>query len=245
MIHNFFDPELAKKVVKGVPLFAEFTEQELSLLLDRTNVYNYRKDEIIIQADEHNNQMYIVLKGRVKVVDITVDGEERVMAFRRRGDYFGDMGLLDGKTDSATVIAMEPCKVLLVSKRVFDEFFFENNKALVQVIAVLCGRLRESWIFHDLIGTNDAESKVRATLAHYSKSLGSQNCNGIIINSIFSQQNIADRVQVKRETVSRVLKKMKDQHEIEMVGRHFKLLTTFFEKFEKSKFSRSLTLNEH
>jgi CRP-like cAMP-binding protein len=48
------------------------------------------------------------------------------MAFCRRGDYFGDMGLLDGNTDSATVIAMEFCKVLLVSKSVFDEFFLEN-----------------------------------------------------------------------------------------------------------------------
>ncbi|MDR3579600.1 MAG: Crp/Fnr family transcriptional regulator [Oryzomonas sp.] len=245
MIHGNLDPELANRIVKGIPLFAKFTERELSLLLDRTNVCSYRKDEVIIQADEHNSQMYIVLKGRVKVVDITVDGDERIMAFRRRGDYFGDMGLLDGNTDSATVIAMEPCKVLLVSKSVFDEFFLENNRALVQIIAVLCRRLRDSWIFNDLIGKNDAESKIRATLAHYSKSLGSQDSNGVIINSIFSQQSIADRVHIKRETVSRVLKRMRDQHEIEMVGRNFKLLATFFEKFEQSKFSRSLSSNEH
>ena len=245
MIHSIPDPELANRILKGIPLFAKFTEQELSLLLDRTNVCSYGKDEIIIQADEHNDQMYIVLKGRVKVVDITVDGEERVMAFRRCGDYFGDMGLLDGNTDSATVIAMEPCKVLMISKSVFDEFFLENNKALVQIIAELCRRLRDSWIFNDLIGKNDAESRIRATLAHYSKSLGSQDCNGVIINSIFSQQSIADRVHIKRETVSRVLKRMRDHHEIEMVGRHFKLLDTFFEKFEQSKFSRSLSSNEH
>jgi biotin operon repressor len=74
--------------------------------------------------------------------------------------------------------------------------------------------------------------------------LGSQDCNGVIINSIFSQQSIADRVHIKRETVSRVLKRMRDQHEIEMVGRHFKLLATFFEKFEQSNFSRSLSSND-
>lgn len=84
MIHNSFDPELAKRIVKQVPLFAKFTEEELSLPLDRTSVYSYRKDETIIQADDHNSQMYIVFEGRVKVVGITVDGEERVLAFRRR-----------------------------------------------------------------------------------------------------------------------------------------------------------------
>ena len=243
-----FDPVLMHKIVHGVPLFAKFSDQELSLLLSRTIVYSYRKDEVILPPDDKNAKMYIVLKGRVKVVDISVDGEERVMAFRHRGDYFGDMGLLDGKTDSATIIALEPCKVLLITKNVFEEFFLENNKALIQIIAVLCGRLRESWIFHDIIGTNNAESKIRATLAHYSKTLGSQDSNGIIINSIFSHQSIADRIQIKRETVTRVLKKMKTQNEIEMVGRHIKLLSVFFEKFEQSKFYKTLepnTRNDH
>jgi hypothetical protein len=53
MIHSILGPELVNKIVKGIPLFANFTERKLSLLLDRTNVYSYRKDEIIIQADEH------------------------------------------------------------------------------------------------------------------------------------------------------------------------------------------------
>ncbi len=239
MIRNSFDPVLEKKIVKAVPFFAKFSDQELSHLLHRTNVYSFKKDEIIILANDLKEQMYIILKGRVKVVDITIDGEERIMTLRHRGEYFGDMGFLDGKTDSATVIALEPCKVLLVSKSVFDEFFLDNNKALLQIISVLCKRLRESWIFKDLIGTNTAESKVRATLAHYSKTLGRRDNTGVIISAILSHQSIADRVQITRETATRVLSKMKDQHEIEMVGRHFKLMPVFFEKFEQSRFFRA------
>ncbi len=238
MIRKSFNPVQEKKIIKKVPFFTKFSEEELSLLLDRTNVYSYRKDEIIIMANELIEQMYIILKGRVKVVDITVDGEERIMAIRHRGEYFGEMGFLDGKTDTATVIALESCKVLLVSKNVFDEFFLNNNKALLQIITVLCRRLRESWIFKDLIGTNNAESKIRATLAHYSKTLGRHDSTGVIISTILSHQSIADRVQIKRETATRVLSKMKDQHEIEMVGRHFKLLPVFFEKFQQSRFFR-------
>jgi len=175
--------------------------------------------------------MYIILKGRVKVVEITRDGQERVMAFRQRGDYFGDMGLLDGKTDFATVIAMEPCKLLLITKSLFDEYFLENNKALRGLNAVLCGRLRECWVFHTVIGLSDAEAKIRATLARYGKTLGVRDSNGVIINSVFSHQSIADRVQITRETATRVLAKMRDRHEIEITGRRIKLLPAFFEKF--------------
>lgn len=240
MIRRAFDPELATKIVKGVPLFSSFSAQETAGLLERSVIYSYHKDETIIPADESIDQMYIILKGRVKVVDLSVSGEERVMAFRHRGDYFGDMGLLDGKTDFATVIAMEPCRVLLISRNAFDEFCLGNNKALLQVVAVLCRRLRESWLFHKIIGINDAESKIRATLAHYSSTLGTRDSNGIIINSIFSQQSIADRVQITRETVTRVLGKMKDHHEIEMVGRHYKLLPIFFDKYRQSQLYKTL-----
>lgn len=238
------NPELAKKIIKTVPLFTKLSDQELSSLLDRTNVYSYRKNEIIIMAEEEIKQMYVVLKGQARVVHITHDGQERTMALRHRGDYFGDMGLIDGRTDSATVIASEPCQVLLITKNVFDDFFLENKNTLFQVIDILCGRLRESWLFHTIIGINNAESKIRATLAHYSKTLGIKDTNGVIINASFSHQSIADRVHITRETVTRELRKMRDHNEIEMDGRRFKLLPTFFDKFEKSDLYKTLKANE-
>jgi len=240
VIRKKFDLELAIKIVKSVPLFDAFSDQQLMTLLERSNVYSYDRDEVIMMAGEEVRQMYVVLKGQVRVVDITIDGQERVMAFRHRGDCFGDMGLLDNKTDSATVIANESCRVLFISKNVFDDLFLEDKQTLHQIIAVLCGRLRESWLFNSIIGVNDAESKIRATLAHYSTKLGVRDTDGVIINATLSHQSIADRVHITRETVTRMLKKMRSRHEIEMVGRRFKLLPLFFENHEKSELYKTL-----
>ncbi len=232
-VRTSFDPDQTKKILKTIPFFASFTDQDLSALLERTNIYKCRKGETIFLDDDQSQLMYVILKGRVKVVEITKDGQERVMAFRHRGDYFGEMGLLDGKTDSATIIAMEPCKMLLVTKSVFDEFFLQNNKALLGIIALLCRRMRESWVFQNIIGLKDAESKIRATLARYGKTLGVEDSSGVIINSTLSHQSIADRIQITRETATRALNRMKDQKEIEVIaGRRIKLLPAFFDKHE-------------
>jgi CRP/FNR family transcriptional regulator len=245
-VRTSYDPELTKKIVKTIPIFSNFTDEELSLLLERTNVYKCRKGETIFLDDDQKQLMYIILKGRVKVVEITHDGMERVMAFRQRGDYFGEMGLLDGKTDSATIIAMEPCKMLLISKSLFDEFFLQNNKVLLGIIAVLCKRLRESWVFHNIIGLKDAESKIRATLARYGQTLGVQDSSGVIISSTFSHQSIADRVQITRETATRALSRMKDQNEIEILaGRRIKLLPAFFEKHKQFEMCMSMASEEN
>jgi CRP/FNR family transcriptional regulator len=124
--------------------------------------------------------------------------------------------------------------MLLVTKSLFEEFFLQNNKALLGIIALLCKRMRESWVFQNIIGLKDAESKIRATLARYGQTLGVQDCNGVIINSALSHQSIADRVQITRETATRALNRMKDHKEIEiMAGRRIKLLPAFFDKHEQ------------
>lgn len=243
MLREKIDFELTKKIIKSVPLFARFGDQQLASLLEKANAYSFDRDEVIMLAGEKARQMYIVLKGQVRVVDVSADGQERVMAFRHRGDSLGDVGLLDNKTDSATIIANEPCKVLFVSKNVFDELFLDDKQSLLRIIEVLCGRLRESWLFHSIIGSNDAESKVRATLAHYSKTLGVRDTDGVIINATLSHQSIADRVHITRETVTRLLRKMRNQCEIEMVGRRFKLLPLFFEKYEQSDLYKTLRMD--
>jgi CRP-like cAMP-binding protein len=83
-VRTTYDPELTKKIVKTIPIFTSFTDQELSSLLERANVYKCSKGETIFLDDDQKQLMYIILKGRVKVVEITYDGMERVMAFRQR-----------------------------------------------------------------------------------------------------------------------------------------------------------------
>jgi CRP/FNR family transcriptional regulator len=240
-VRTSFDPELTRKIVRKVPLFATLTDDELLQLLQRTNVYSCRKGEVIFLEDDENRQMYIILKGLVKVVEITADGQERVMAYRHRGDYFGDMGLLDGRTDYATVVATEACKFLVITKGVFDQLLLENPRALRGIVGVLCGRLRESWMFHSIIGANDSESKIRVTLARYGKLWGVSDSSGVIINTNISHQGLADRVLITRETASRVLGRMREQREIEIVGgRRIKLLPAFFERIDQCALYKSL-----
>jgi CRP/FNR family transcriptional regulator len=240
-VRTSFDPELTRKIVRKIPLFAALTDDELFQLLERTNVYSCRKGEIIFLEDNENQQMYIILKGLMKVVETTADGQERVMAYRHRGDYFGDMGLLDGRTDYATVVATEACKFLVITRTVFEQLFLENSRALRGIISVLCGRLRESWMFNVIIGANDAESKIRVSLARYGKLWGVRDSSGVIINTNISHQGLADRVLITRETATRVLAKMREQQEIEIVGsRRIKLLPAFFDRIAQCSLYNSL-----
>jgi CRP/FNR family transcriptional regulator, cyclic AMP receptor protein len=205
------------KILKYIPLFSSFSDEELSILQEIILDKNYRKNSIILSEDEAKEYMYIVFSGRVKVVHISHEGREQILAIRKKGDYFGEMSLLDGKTQPATVVAMEDATVGLISKNDFESILLKNDKVLRQIIFMLCDRLRGSWSMLRALSFEDAENRVRAVLTHVSSQYGIKDMRGDIIPLKMTHQEIADHASLARETVSRLLSRFCQAGEIEIL----------------------------
>jgi CRP/FNR family transcriptional regulator len=177
----------------------------------------YRKNEVILWEEETKNFMYIVFSGKVKVMQTCLEGKEQILAIHKRGDFFGEMSLLDGKTQPATVVALEDTTVGLITKTDFDRYLFKNDHALKQMIYLLCKRLRESWLMLRVLSFTDAESRVRAVLTHIGTLYGIDDMRGTIIPMKLTHKEIADFAALSRETVSRVLARFSRGGEIEML----------------------------
>src|SRR6185369_17560197 len=106
----------------------------------------YRKNSIILMEDDSKNFMYVIFSGKIKVVHTTSEGKSQILVIRKRGDFFGELTLLDGKAQPASVVAMEVTTVGLIAKNDFEACFMKNDHFLLQIIALLCERLRESWM---------------------------------------------------------------------------------------------------
>ena len=205
------------KILKVIPLFNSFSDEELSVVQEIIIEKNYRKNSVILSEDEAKENMYIVFSGRLKVIQISTDGKEQILVTRKKGDYFGEMSLIDGKTQPATVVAMEDSTVGLVSKNDFESIFLKNEKVLKQIIFMLCERLRESWSMLRVRSFEDAENRVRAVLTHVSSLYGIKDMRGDIIPLKMTHQEIADYASLARETVSRLISRFCQAGEIEVL----------------------------
>lgn len=150
------------------------------------------------------------------------------MVIRKRGDFFGEMTLLDGKSQPATIVAMEDATVGLISKNDFEQYFMKDAHVLKEIISMLCERLRESWVMLRLLSMPDAETRVRAVLAHISSIYGIKDVRGIMIPFKITHKEIADFAALTRETVSRLLSRLSQSGEIEINGRTIILKPSFF-----------------
>jgi CRP/FNR family transcriptional regulator, cyclic AMP receptor protein len=210
-------------LIRRVPLFSTLSDEEFSRLQEIFVLRSYRKNQIIFLEEETGSYMYLVLSGKVKVSKAGAGGKETILAIHRTGDFFGEMSLLDGKTAPATVSAMEDAKIISVSGSDFHKYLMHNEKVMLQIINVLCARLRQVWQTQSM-SSSTAEARIRNGILQLAKRHGIRDARGTIIDVKITHQELAEMVGTSRETVTRVLARLREDGIIEVDQRRITLI---------------------
>ena len=94
------------------PLFKNASQDALTLIARQVKVLNLAKDDVLIQAGNPSNSLFILRTGWVKVVALDDAGEEVILNHIGPGQTIGEMSLLDRKPRSNSVIALRPAETL-------------------------------------------------------------------------------------------------------------------------------------
>ncbi len=191
--------------LKNIELFSSLTDEELIQISNRIIVKEFARNETILLEEETNAFMYIILLGKVKVVQTTAGGKEIILAIHQAERFFGELSLIDGKTSSATVMAMEESLIAIISKENFYALLYSQSKVLENLLHILCSRLRESWKRIHILNFREAPQRMKMLFTILSGENGKNTPEGTIINLKLTHQEMADMAGLTRETVTRVL----------------------------------------
>jgi CRP-like cAMP-binding protein len=138
-LFSFFD------LLRQIPLFSALSNSDLFHFADRLVVEVVPSDTVIVEEGLPGSALYIIQKGRVKVIShILSSGEEIRLAELESGHYFGEMSLLTNEPRSATVIAMEETHLLRLEKEDF-ELLLNREPILYKTLGlILSQRLKET-----------------------------------------------------------------------------------------------------
>ena len=206
--------------LKLIPLFSSLTDEELYAILGLSFTVKYPKKKIVFIENEEGDKLYIILKGSVKVSKISESGEEIILAIMHKGDFFGDMSLLDGKPSSATVISIEDSELMLINRNNFEKVIEKHPTIAFKLLKELNSRLRNA---DELIGNlafMDVTGRIAGILLQLAEKHGQKTDDGILIKSRPTHQAIANMVGASRETVTRVFKQLEDKKYIMMSGKN-------------------------
>jgi CRP/FNR family cyclic AMP-dependent transcriptional regulator len=214
--------------LRNIQLFSSLSDEELDQVCSKVIVEEFIKNEIILYEEDTNDFMYIILLGKVKVVQTTEDGKEIILAIHRPDEIFGEISLIDGKTSPATVLATEDSLIAIISKNEFYSLLSNQGKVLEKFLQILCSRLRESWKRIQILNLKNSSDRIKMLFLMLSYDNGKKTPEGIILNIKLTHQNIADMAGLTRETVTRVLDKWQKSGEITILKNKFILMKPNF-----------------
>jgi CRP/FNR family transcriptional regulator, cyclic AMP receptor protein len=203
--------------LRMIELFATLTDEELDSINKLLAVKRFKKNEVILYEEDTSKYMYIILNGKVKVVQMTEDGKEILLAIHQAGEFFGEMSFIDGKTSPATIIATEDSIINIISKDEFYATIDTHKKILYNLLYILCSRLRESWEKIQLLNLKNASDRLKILFYMLSNKYGEKTSKGITLNIKLTHQEIAEMTGMARETVTRVLDKWSKEGEISIL----------------------------
>ena len=121
---------------------------ELRLLAAFSGEELYNRDELIFREGSTGEKLYIILDGKVRISKNIPGVGEEALAILEKGDFFGEMALVDSEPRSADARAhVNGTTVLTISRSVLNEILSVDVESAYQFLSILCRiltqRLRE------------------------------------------------------------------------------------------------------
>jgi len=201
-------------VLKTVPLFASFPDEQLRMLVTVVTRRSAPRASVIMAAGDAIDSLYIVISGRLKVMMGDADGKEVILSLIGPGEFFGEMGLIDESPRSASVVTLEPCELLSITKRDFRKCLEENFEMSMTVMRGLVRRLREADRKIGSLALLDVYGRVARLLLDMAEDVNGQK----MVTKRLPKQDIAKMIGASREMVSRVMKDLQLGGYIEVRG---------------------------
>jgi CRP-like cAMP-binding protein len=135
---NLFKPSAQKLnhdlVLSSFPAFATLGRKELSLIFNIIHNRQYIAGEYIFNQGDPGIGLYILIDGEVEITYADDKGNCLRIASFLKGDFFGELALVDGEKRNASAIAKSEVKLAVIFKPDLDEFIEKFPKIGIRIM---------------------------------------------------------------------------------------------------------------
>jgi uncharacterized membrane protein len=159
--------EMTLDAIRSVPLFGSLDDQATSELRSLLRTLDVGKGTPLFRAGDVGDAMYLIESGQVRIAVTDEDKKEIVLAELARGDFFGEMAIIDGKQRSADAVVVDDARLAVLSRENFLRFIHDNPGVALEMLSATFSRLRTTdRMLQQRVSRNvNEEQRKRMTLA--------------------------------------------------------------------------------
>lgn len=210
-------PEVRATILRH-PLFNHLDAAVQERLLASTREFHQPAAALLIRQGQPASHFFLVLSGKVKLFRISPDGQEKVVEIIHPGQTFAEAVMFMQRSEYPVCAeALEPVHLVSVPNLPMMQALSENPKACMHLLGHLSVRL------HQRLGELETLTLQNATqrfALYLIQQLEDRSADRAEIDLMLPKRLIAARLSMQPETLSRIIGKLREDHLVEVQGRH-------------------------
>lgn len=203
-----------KELLKKIAIFKDLSDETLSFIEKNLEIQPYHKNDIIFSETDQAEGVFFVKTGTVRLTKSDDTGKEIIVCLKKSGDLFAEVSLFapENSTYPATAHMIQDGEVLFLKSAALEREIFTNPELGIEIIRFMSNQLRNFTVTLRDIALLDVYNKTVSTLDRLAKDFGEENQDGLQIELPLTVQEFANIIGARRESVSRVFSKLKNEN---------------------------------
>lgn len=194
-----------RSLVRALPLFAKMSDADLDRMLDQAAVRRVPLGEAVFEQGQKATAFFLLLHGRLKVMQVTPDGQQIIVRVVHPGDIFGFAKALQRDDYPGTPVAAAESLVLSWPNVLWEDLVEKNPHLVVNAMQTIGQRLQEAHVRIREMSTEAVERRVAHAVLRLVEKAGRPEGEGTRIDFPITRQDIAEMTGTTLHTVSRIL----------------------------------------
>ncbi|HEY3312254.1 MAG TPA: Crp/Fnr family transcriptional regulator [Anaerolineales bacterium] len=207
------------ELVRKSSLFQNITPELLKTAVGGALRRSIEEDGFFFMQGDSATHAYVLLQGRVKMMQVTPNGQQITLRILTPGQTFGGVALLN-PTDGypASAQAVQNSTALAWDTDTLRELVSQDSTISLNVMQLMHGYITELQDRQSALTSEKVEQRIARTLLKLAAQSGRKVAEGVLIDIPLSRQDVAEMTGTTLFTVSRTLKDWERQ-EILSIGR--------------------------
>ena len=205
--------------LKRTALFGELGEADLRVLAERANERRLARGEVLFVEGGEASGLYVVVEGAVRAYRGSLEGREQVIHVETAGATIAEVPVFDDGKYPSTVAGDEDSVLLFIDKRDVRRLCQEYPQIALAALKLLATRVRRAAALVEQLSLFEVDQRLARWILSEARTRGNRKGDGVFVELLLTNQQIAARIGSVREVVSRALNRLQQNGLIAIEGR--------------------------
>lgn len=194
-----------------VPFFQHLGEMEVATLAAAARYREAERGAFFFHEGDPADKLYVLVDGRVRLHQLSAEGQQVLLRFVCAGEPFGWIGCLVGTAYPASAEAADGCAALYWEAQTITAIMERHPRLAMAALRMLAQQVQEMQERYRELATERVERRLARALLRLSSQTGLPVPGGVLLDIRLSRQDLAEMTGTTLYTVSRILSRWEQE----------------------------------